>query len=88
VFVNELLRLHRVVSKSQTGDRASKAIGANLRRIRDRRGLTQEKLAELADVHYRTIQKIESGEMLMRLPTLFRLRAALECRWVELLGSE
>jgi transcriptional regulator with XRE-family HTH domain len=54
--------------------------------MRDTRGLTQEKLAELADVHYRTIQKIEGGEMLMRIATLFRLRTALKCSWDDLLG--
>jgi transcriptional regulator with XRE-family HTH domain len=74
------------VAKPNKSDAATKKIGANLRRIRDARGLSQEKLADLSDVHHRTIQKVESGEMLMRLPTLFRIRAALKCSWEDLLG--
>lgn len=37
--------------------------GANLRRERTARGITQEKLAELADLNMRTVQKIESGRL-------------------------
>ena len=75
------------VAKPKNSDAKTKMVGANLRRIRNACGLTQEKLAELADVHYRSVQKIESGEMLMRINTLFRLRAALKCSWEDLLGG-
>lgn len=63
-----------------------KRLGANVRRIRTSRGLTQEKLAELADLHHRSIQKIEGGEMTILATTLYRLRDALKCSWEELLG--
>ena len=76
-----------MVAKSAKSDAKIKSVGANLRRIRNACGLTQEKLAELADVHYRSFQKIESGEMLMRINTLFRFRAALNCSWEALLGD-
>ena len=36
--------------------------GANIRRERNARNLTQEKLAELADLNIRTVQKNEAGE--------------------------
>ena len=39
------------------------AFGANVRRERVARGVTQEKLAELMEVNPRTIQKIEAGKL-------------------------
>ena len=63
-----------------------KAFGANLRRERMASDLTQEKLAELADLHLRTLQKIEAGEINLLLTTVLRLKRALKCPWVKLLG--
>jgi len=62
-----------------------KAFGANLRRERTRKGLTQEKLAELADLNTRTVQKIEAGNINILLTTVLRLRKALGCRWERLM---
>ena len=42
--------------------------GANLRRERTARGLTQERLAELADLNPRTVQKIEAGDITISSP--------------------
>ena len=61
-------------------------LGANLRRERIARGLTQERLAELADLNPRTVQKIEAGDITILVTTLQRLRAALGCEWKRLLG--
>ena len=61
-------------------------LGANLRRERTARGLTQERLAELADLNPRTVQKIEAGDTTILVITLQRLRAALGCEWKRLLG--
>ena len=36
-------------------------LGKNIKRIRQRRNLTQDKLARLADIPYTTITKIETG---------------------------
>lgn len=36
-------------------------IGKNLRRLRKKKGLSQEKLARLADISLNTLTKIESG---------------------------
>ena len=59
---------------------------ANLRRERTARGLTQERLAELADLNPRTVQKIEAGDITILVTTLQRLRTALGCEWKRLLG--
>jgi transcriptional regulator with XRE-family HTH domain len=61
-------------------------LGANVRRVRNARGMTQERLAELMDVHLRSVQKIEGAEITILVTTLHRLRDALKCSWEELLG--
>ena len=43
-------------------------IGNNVRSLRKKKGLSQEKLARLANVSYNTIVKIESGQS--RHPTI------------------
>jgi transcriptional regulator with XRE-family HTH domain len=59
--------------------------GANLRRERVARGITQERLAELASLNTRTVQKIEAGQLNIVITTLKRLRQALKCPWARLL---
>ena len=49
-------------------------------------GLTQEKLAELADLAPRTIQKIEAGQLDILATTIHRLQQALHCRYDDLLA--
>jgi transcriptional regulator with XRE-family HTH domain len=61
------------------------AFGANVRRERVARGLTQEKLAELMDVNSRTVQKIEAGKLNILLTTILRLQKALGCPWDSLM---
>jgi transcriptional regulator with XRE-family HTH domain len=61
--------------------------GKNIARLRSRRGLTQEKLAEKTGVSARYLQSIEAGEYLPALPTLARLKSALRCDWNELFGG-
>ena len=36
-------------------------IGSNIKKFRRKKGLTQDKLAKLADIPYTTLTKIESG---------------------------
>jgi transcriptional regulator with XRE-family HTH domain len=56
-------------------------LGANVRRERSRRGLTQEALAEQVELHPRMIQKIEAGQSNILVTTLLRLQAVLGCPW-------
>ena len=60
--------------------------GRNLARARTARGMTQEELAESADVHARYLQKLEAGTGHPSLIVLCRLKKALQCDWNELLG--
>jgi transcriptional regulator with XRE-family HTH domain len=64
-----------------------KRFGANVRRERMRRGLTQEKLGETAELNPRTIQKIEAGDTNILVTTVIRIQRALRCAWENLLGK-
>lgn len=59
-------------------------LGANIRRERMVKGLTQEKLAELVDLNIRTLQKIEAGETNILITTALRFQHALMCPWEKL----
>ena len=60
-------------------------LGANIRRERTAKGMTQEGLAELCDLNARTVQKIEAGQINILVTTLRRLQRALDCSWQRLL---
>jgi transcriptional regulator with XRE-family HTH domain len=59
--------------------------GANIRRERTARNITQEKLAEKADLNIRTLQKIEAGELNILITTASRIQRALDCSWEKLM---
>ena len=59
--------------------------GANVRRERTARNITQEKLAEKADLNIRTLQKIEAGELNVLITTAVRIQRALACPWEKLM---
>jgi transcriptional regulator with XRE-family HTH domain len=48
-------------------------LGANLRKIRNERGLTQEEMADLGSFNYRFYQKLESGSYRPNLETIYKL---------------
>ena len=59
----------------------------NLRRLRERAGLAQEQIAEIADITPRSLQFIEVAQFGASLAVLTRLRRALDCRWDTLLDG-
>ena len=62
-----------------------KTFGANVRRERVMRNVTQEELAEMANLSTRGLQKIERGEMNTLGTTISRLQKALGCSWEKLM---
>ena len=53
-------------------------VGKRIRKYRMQAGLSQEKLAELADCHFTFIGQIERGEKGATLDTLYRISSVLE----------
>jgi transcriptional regulator with XRE-family HTH domain len=63
-----------------------RSFGGNVRRLRNERGLTQEKLAELTELNIRTVQKIEAGQTNILITTAARIQKALSCEWGSLMA--
>ena len=59
-------------------------LGENIQVERKRAGITQEKLAEVVDLHPRIVQKIEAGDINPKATTLIRIQAAIGCSWDQL----
>ena len=55
-----------------------KILGDSIRTHRNKTGLTQEKLAELADLHHNYIGEVERGEKTVSVDALIRIAAALK----------
>jgi len=54
-------------------------LSKNLKRLREKKGLSQDRLAKLADIANNTVIKIEQGENINpRLDTLKKIAKALE----------
>jgi transcriptional regulator with XRE-family HTH domain len=73
-------------SQSRPKDTWLRALGQNVREQRKAAKLTQERLAELADLSPRTVQKIEAGRLNILVTTLRRLRTGIGCSYQDLLG--
>jgi transcriptional regulator with XRE-family HTH domain len=57
-----------------------RVIGNTIRKYREKARLTQEKLAERADLHPNYLGEIERGETMVSLWALIRIAAALRVR--------
>lgn len=62
-------------------------LSKNLKKLREKKGLSQDRLAKLADIANNTIIKIEQGENINpRLDTLKKIAKALEVSVDELIN--
>ena len=75
------------MSSAATKSAQLTSLGANVRRLRIKAKLTQERLAELGGLNPRTVQKIEAGKLDILFTTLIRLQTALKCEWDELMAN-
>ena len=73
------------MQKKGHSDKWLRAVGDNIRRERKAAGLTQERLAELADLAPRVVQKIEAGQITILISTLRRIRKVIGCPYDKLL---
>ena len=72
----------------KTEKELKKVFGHNIKTLRDRRGWSQEYLAEKTGVSRNTISDIETGDKFARAKTLVRLAKAFETDVYELLKPE
>lgn len=71
---------------SKSSASLSAKFGKNLSRLRDRAQVTQEQLAEQAQVSWRYLQQLEGGDGTNpSLEVLCGFKRALKCTWDELL---
>ena len=59
--------------------------GLNLKSLRGKKNMTQEQLAEKAELATRVLQKIEAGQTNILITTALRLQQSLQCSWNELM---
>ena len=64
-----------------------KELGEKIKRIRKKRGLTQEQLAEMIDISSRNLSNIEIGASFLKAETLEKLLVALNITTEELFAN-
>src|SRR6266536_4826037 len=73
---------------AKTDPKHYKKFGKRVSELRKAAGLTQEQLAEKADMSYDTITSIEHGQQFATLGNLHRLAKALRVQAMELLRNQ
>jgi transcriptional regulator with XRE-family HTH domain len=68
----------------QQGKKYLQLVGNNIRKMRDKKGISQQELADSSDVAKSTIQRIEKGDMNPSLLTIRSISVALEVELSEL----
>lgn len=81
VFVKHNFDEKLSVTKSGVRTTWLKQLGDCVRRERMDKCLTQQRLAELADLNIRNVQRIEAGEIAVLFSTMVRIKKALGCPW-------
>ena len=61
------------------------AFGENLKKVRTKTSISQEKLAELAGLHRTYVSSVERGERNVSLETIEKLASALDVTMAELM---
>jgi transcriptional regulator with XRE-family HTH domain len=62
-------------------------LGKSIQAARRKAGITQEELAERAEVNARALQKIEAGDSDPQTSTLVRIKNAIGCSWDAILPA-
>ncbi|MGA2246806.1 MAG: helix-turn-helix transcriptional regulator [Verrucomicrobiota bacterium] len=67
--------------------KAHKKIGENIRKFRKKSGMTQEKLAEKANLHSVYISQVERADRAPTIETLLKITKALGIRLRDVVGD-
>ncbi len=74
----QALYIYIYMNIDMTKEELLKSFGLNVKFARMRKGLTQEQLAELMDIHWTYVAKIETGRINMSLGKVLELAKVLE----------
>lgn len=78
--ISQITLIHSVMSKQNIQNSTLLiSIGETVRMLRKQKGYSQEKLAEMADLHTTTISEIECGKSNLTIISLERIAHALDC---------
>lgn len=72
--------------RSRDTSEVGELLGARIREIRTKRGMSQQALAERVAIPQTHVSAMELGIQFPNLLTVLRLAVALECKVVELVG--
>lgn len=72
--------------RSRDTSEVGELLGARIREIRTKRGMSQQALAERVGIPQTHVSAMELGIQFPNLLTVLRLAAALECKVVELVS--
>lgn len=75
------------MSKKLANDERCTILGSSIKKLREQKKITQESLAELADIHTSYIGQIERGLRYPSLKVLFKIADALNVKPAELLKN-
>jgi transcriptional regulator with XRE-family HTH domain len=67
--------------------KAHKQIGENVRKFRKKRGMTQEKLAERANLHPVYISQVERADRAITIDALLKITKALGVKLRDVVGN-
>jgi XRE family transcriptional regulator, regulator of sulfur utilization len=67
--------------------KAHKQIGENVRKFRKQRGMTQEKLAEKANLHPVYVSQVERADRAITIDALLRITKALGIKLRDVIGN-
>ena len=70
--------------KARSKDQRCLALGSTIKRLREQKNLTQEQLAEKADIHTSYIGQIERGMRYPSLKILFKIADSLNVKIIDL----
>lgn len=83
IICNKLYSTH--MGKKLANDERCTILGSSIKKLREQKKITQESLAERADIHTSYIGQIERGLRYPSLKVLFKIADALNIKPAELL---
>jgi transcriptional regulator with XRE-family HTH domain len=75
-----------VAGKMQSDEKLLRELGERIRELRKERGYSQEKLAELADIHVNHLRRVELGQANPTYLVLLRLADGLDVALLRVLS--